>query len=197
MSLKIYTRTGDNGHTGLFGGVRVPKYDLRVEAYGAVDELNAALGLAAVHPCQPDMQQLITRLQSELFELGADLAAPGLHAEKRGKAFVKRIRAEHVLHLEEEIDRYEAELEPLRCFILPGGSALAAALHWARVVCRRAERQTAALLHAHEQLAEPDVNPESMRYLNRLADLLFVLARAANKRLEVLDIPWTSEPAEE
>lgn len=185
--MKIYTGTGDMGETGLYGGQRVGKDDLRVESYGTVDEANAALGLAAVQLRDAELRDLVLRLQSELFTVGADLATPLERETQAGKSIVPRILAEHSIALERIIDRFEEELSPLRQFILPGGSHGAAALHFARAVLRRAERRTVSLWHAHPD----DVNPEVLRYLNRLADLLFVLARAANQRDNVPDVPWT------
>lgn len=178
--MRIYTRTGDSGETGLFGGERVPKDDLRVEAYGTVDETNAALGLAiCALDASDSLAETLLQLQSELFVVGADLATP-LPCE------VPRVTDAHVERLETLIDGFESELSPLTNFILPGGTAGASALHLARTIARRAERQVVALLRA-----EPETtNPATLRYLNRLADLLFVLARVANFRAGVADIPW-------
>ena len=185
--MRIYTRTGDEGETGLYGGQRVGKDDVRVEAYGAVDEANAVLGIAATHLTQDEeLHELILRLQSELFTVGADLATPLEREAKAGKSLVPRVEAAHTKALEDWIDRYEADLSPLTNFILPGGTPAAASLHHARTVARRAERRAVTLLRA----APDDVNPEVLRYLNRLADLLFVLARAANRRAAVEDIAW-------
>jgi cob(I)alamin adenosyltransferase len=186
--MKIYTGTGDTGETGLYGGQRVGKDDRRVEAYGTLDEANALLGVAAISlESSSDLHSLVLRLQSELFTVGADLATPLTREVQAGKSIVPRTDPRHVSALESLIDRYEAELEPLRQFILPGGSMSAAALHHARTVVRRAERNVVALYHA-----EPEsMNTEVIRYLNRLADLLFVLARVANRRVSVADIPWT------
>ncbi len=185
--MKIYTGTGDAGETGLYGGQRVSKDDLRVEAYGTVDEANALLGVAAVHLNDPALRELVTRLQNELFVLGSDLATPLAREEAGGKSIVPRIEAVHGTALEGLIDTFEAELSPLRQFILPGGSPGSAALHVARAVVRRAERRTVALSRASPN----DINPEVLRYLNRLADLLFVLARVTNHREGVPDVPWT------
>jgi cob(I)alamin adenosyltransferase len=199
MSLRIYTRTGDEGDTGLFGGERVSKDDLRVEAYGAVDELNSVFGMTRTQPLDAELDELLSRVQHELFALGADLATPGATATGRGKVTIRRVRAEDVERLEAWIDRYEQELPPLTSFILPGGHPLAAHLHWCRVVCRRAERRCVSLSHGLSQVcpetAEPttveqDVNPQTLRYLNRLSDLLFVLARVANHRHGVSDVLW-------
>lgn len=186
--MKIYTGTGDAGETGLYGGQRVGKDDVRVEAYGTVDEANAILGVAATH-LEPasELHTLLLRLQSELFTVGADLATPLEREAQAGKSIVPRTEPAHSTALEALIDQFEAELEPLRQFILPGGSAAAAALHHARTVVRRAERQVVALYHEEAD----SMNLEVIRYLNRMADLLFVLARVANHRAGVADIPWT------
>jgi cob(I)alamin adenosyltransferase len=185
--MKIYTGTGDAGETGLYGGQRVSKNDARVEAYGTVDEANALLGVAFIHLNDTALRELVTRLQGELFVLGSDLATPLGRDEAAGKNIVPRIEAGHGTALEGVIDAFEAELSPLRQFILPGGSPAGAVLHLARTVVRRAERRTVALSHA----APGEVNPETLRYLNRFADLLFVLARVANARAGVADVPWT------
>jgi cob(I)alamin adenosyltransferase len=184
LSLRIYTRTGDKGETGLFGGQRVGKDDLRVEAYGTVDELNALLGVAVTKSGNEGLGPLITRLQNELFDLGSDLATPMEDGETHGKITVPRVTAVLVENLEAEIDGMEAELSPLRQFILPGGTDLAAVLHFARTVCRRAERRVVTLARSE------NINPEVTRYLNRLSDLLFVMARSANARKSVTDVPW-------
>jgi cob(I)alamin adenosyltransferase len=184
--MKIYTGTGDAGETGLYGGARVGKDDVRVEAYGTIDEANALLGVAALSVKDPEIRDLVRRLQSELFEVGADLATPLSREDAAGKNIVPRVRAEHSVALERCIDALDATLPPLRQFILPGGSHGAALLHHARAVLRRAERRTVALRRA----AGDEVNPEVLRYLNRLADLLFVLARAENHRAGVDDVPW-------
>jgi len=184
--VKIYTRTGDAGQTSLFGGRRVGKDDPRVEAYGAVDELNAVLGLAVAQLGGEEPTELLLRLQEDLFRLGADLATPG-DAGRAGESRV-RVSDDLVEALERAIDRYDAELPPLRQFILPGGTVAGATLHVARTVARRAERCTVALA-AREQ-----VNPAALRYLNRLSDLLFVLARWVNHRAGVAEVPWGSPP---
>ena len=170
--MKIYTRTGDSGETGLFGGGRVGKDALRVEAYGSVDELNAALGMVRAHGTTAEIEATISRIQKELFDLGADLATPA-DSKARAEA-VKRLAPETIEVLESEIDHFEEGLEPLTTFILPGGSPAGAALHHARTVARRAERRAVTLAGA-----EP-VSESVVPYLNRLSDLLFVLARAAN-----------------
>ncbi len=169
---KIYTRTGDEGRTSLGDGKRVSKTHPRVAAYGAVDELNTAIGLVLALGHAGDEADLLRRIQNELFDVGADLAVPPKEGEAPGARL--RLTPEHIAHLEAAIDRLNARLQPLKSFVLPGGTPAAAWLHQARVVCRRAERETVALA---EQ--EP-VNPLTLRYLNRLSDLLFVLARVAN-----------------
>jgi cob(I)alamin adenosyltransferase len=176
---RIYTRTGDTGETGLIGGRRVRKDDPRVEAYGAVDELNAQLGVARTVVRDRDLEEVFDRLQNRLFDLGAELATP-----KDAPKTPSAITAAEVKVLEGVIDLYQETLPPLRAFILPVGNGLAAALHVSRTVCRRAERRVVAL-----HRTEP-VNPEALRYLNRLSDLLFVLARVANARAMIPDELW-------
>ncbi len=183
--MKIYTRTGDAGETGLFGGGRVPKDDARVRAYGAVDEANAVLGLARAALADDELVAELTRLQSAMFDLGADLATP-LDATTRSK--IRPIDDDDVAALEATIDRYQAELEPLRHFVLPAGAAGSAALQLARAVVRRAERDTVALAHVS------GTNGSALRFLNRLSDLLFVMARVANARAGVPDVPWVARP---
>ncbi|MDW8208687.1 MAG: cob(I)yrinic acid a,c-diamide adenosyltransferase [Chloroherpetonaceae bacterium] len=189
MPSRIYTRTGDLGTTGLFGGQRVSKDDLRVEAYGTVDELNAMLGQARVAISDPEINALLLALQADLFHLGADLATPDDEDTQKGRVTVRRVAPERVQQMEQWIDRFEQELSPLTRFVLPGGSPAAAALHVARVVCRRAERRCVTLAQATEMEGHP-INPEVIRYLNRLSDLLFVLARLANHRQGVPDVHW-------
>lgn len=179
--MKIYTKTGDAGETGLYGGTRVSKTDPRVEAYGTVDELNALLGLARAHLNDVQVDRTLQELQNALFEVGADLATP-LAAKTRGK--IVAIDEADVAQLETEIDRYSEELAPLETFVLPGGNASAAALHVARSVGRRAERRVIAV----EQREE--INPHVRVYLNRLSDLLFVLARIVNMRAGVSESAW-------
>lgn len=183
MTMNIYTRTGDRGQTGLFGGGRVAKSDARVEAYGDVDELNAALGLARAIELMPRIDEVLAPLQRDLFAIGALLATPDrdrMH-EQLAKARVDEAR---VAELEAAIDAGEAELEPLRAFILPGGTPKAAALHVARTVCRRAERRVVALT------ATVEIPELVVMYLNRLSDLLFVLARVANRRAGAGEVTW-------
>lgn len=180
--MKVYTRRGDGGETDLFGGRRVAKDDLRVEAYGAVDELNAVLGECRARSGHADVLRIVEHAQGLLFDLGAVLAAPG--AARREKSAVPQLEDADVDELEAHIDALEEELAPLKRFILPGGSEAAAAFHLARTVCRRAERRLVALGRA-----EPLEGP-GLRYLNRLSDLLFVLARVENHRAGVPDIEW-------
>lgn len=181
--MKVYTRRGDRGETDLFGGTRVAKDHLRVEAYGAVDELNAALGIAAAASAETDVRALAAELQSRLFDLGALLATPD--AERRAKAAeLPGPTQDDVDLLERRIDAFETELAPLRRFVLPGGTAAAAGFHLARTVCRRAERRVVALGRS-----EP-VDPLALRFLNRLSDLLFVLARVENRRAGSPDVEW-------
>ncbi len=184
--MKIYTKTGDSGYTGLFGGDRVPKHALRIEAYGTVDEANSLLGLARIHAAPDanlaDLERILHKIQSELFVLGADLATP-----LPSKANVPRIQEAHISSVENEIDQFQSELPELKHFVLPGGSLTAAALHVARTVCRRAERVTTALREKEE------INPETAVYLNRLSDLLFVLARWANIKEGVDERTWRPE----
>ncbi len=179
--MKIYTKTGDTGETGLFGGDRVSKDSPRVEAYGTVDELNAVLGVARAFVQDSEVQSLLQHIQQELFDLGADLATPLTLTIKRA---VPRIESKQTLVLEETIDRYEHELEPLTRFVLPSGIPGAAFLHLARTVCRRAERRVVSLAKIE------GINPEIIRYLNRLSDLLFVLARLLNHRAGQQETLW-------
>jgi len=183
MTLKIYTKTGDRGDTGLFGGGRVRKDHPRVEAYGDVDELNAALGLARSIELMPRIDEVLVPIQRDLFAIGALLATPdtGKMREQLAKA---RIDEGRIAELERAIDDGEGELEPLKAFILPGGTPKAAALHVARTVCRRAERRVVHLA------GEIDVPQTAVVYLNRLSDLLFVLARVANRRAGAGEVTW-------
>lgn len=182
---KIYTRTGDDGTTGLVGGVRVRKDDPRVEAYGTVDEANAAIGVALAlgEGGNPEILATLRAIQHDLFDVGADLATPFAPEEKPGAAL--RIVAAQTLRLEREIDRFNEALAPLTSFVLPGGAPLGAALHLARTIVRRAERLSVAL-HAGDPVG---TNDEAIRYLNRLSDLLFVLGRVANAGKDVLWVP--------
>jgi cob(I)alamin adenosyltransferase len=185
---RIYTRTGDDGQTGLFGGDRVQKNDPRMEAIGAVDELNAALGLVQVELRRSEnppagVGEFCERVQHQLFNLGAELAMP-----RQSTASASRLQEADVAHLETAIDRWETDLEPLREFILPGGCAAAAQLHFARAVCRRAERMLVGLAQA-----DPQLRGELLRYINRLSDALFVAARVTNRAVGVTDVKWRSK----
>ncbi len=177
--MKIYTKTGDAGETGLFGGPRVRKDCARIEAYGTVDELNAVLGAARCEPLAAEFDALLARIQNELFDVGAELATP----EPESKS-VSTIGAPHIATLETAIDQWEEVLAPLKQFILPGGTRAAAQLHVARTVCRRAERRVITLA------ANEPVSSSLIIYLNRLSDLLFVLARAANHLDGRPDVAW-------
>ena len=170
---RIYTRTGDGGTTGLANGQTVSKTNLRVAAYGDVDETNSCIGLARIHTVGTGLDEILGRLQNELFDLGADLATPAKATEAEGS--VLRILDSQVSRLEAEIDDLNSTLPALTSFVLPGGTPAAAALHLARTVARRAERAVVALAEAGQ-----NVSPPAQRYLNRLSDLLFVAARAAN-----------------
>ncbi|THD70226.1 cob(I)yrinic acid a,c-diamide adenosyltransferase [Phenylobacterium sp.] len=182
---RIYTRAGDAGTTRLASGAQVSKSDARVETYGAVDETNACLGLARVHTRNAGaFDALLARLQNELFDLGADLATPAATDEAAGTKL--RILDSQVARLEGEIDALNAELPALKSFVLPGGTEAAAALHLARTVCRRAEREAVRLTEAGESVSGP-----AMRYLNRLSDLLFVAARYANDK-GAAEVFWVS-----
>ncbi len=181
MATKIYTKTGDDGTTGLFGGVRVPKYDLRIEAYGTVDELSSVLGVVLANDVPDRLRNELEALHALLFTVGADLATP---LQPPPQYAIPRIGATHIEHLERLIDANEAELEPLKNFILPGGSSTAAYLHVARTVCRRAERRTVELAQ-HE-----DVGDYLTTFLNRLSDYFFVTARLANKFADIGDVAW-------
>jgi cob(I)alamin adenosyltransferase len=180
---KIYTKTGDQGDTGLGDGSRVAKDHPRVAAYGSVDELNSALGLVMVSTpaSEPSTAALLRGIQNDLFDVGADLCKPQTPDEKPGK--VLRIQAEHAARLEKAIDQWNLSLEPLKSFVLPGGTPAAAWCHLARTVCRRAERDVVTLARTET------INPQVIIYLNRLSDLLFVLARVCNDRGQS-DVLW-------
>ena len=181
--MKIYTRTGDGGDTGLFGGGRVPKHHPRVAAYGDVDELNSAIGVARAAPPTDLADPLLESIQRDLFALGGHLATPDPGKVRRTLAKAE-LSATRVEEFEQAIDAADAELPPLRAFVLPGGAPKAAALHLARTVCRRAERSVVGLAAAEE------VPPLFLTYLNRLSDLLFALARLANHRDGRGDVTW-------
>ena len=183
--MKIYTKTGDAGDTGLFGGGRVPKSHPRVEAYGEVDELNATIGLARSIEMMPRIDEVLAPIQRDLFAIGALLATPD--REKMRQHLEKaRVDEERVSELEHAIDDGDRELEPLKSFILPGGTPKAAALHVARTVCRRAERRVVEL----QELHETEIPQLVVIYLNRLSDLLFTLARLANRRAGAGEVTW-------
>lgn len=181
--MKIYTKTGDQGQTALFGNERVRKDHVRIATVGEVDELNAVLGLAVAEwssgEAFPELGDLLIEIQNRLFDLGAELAT--FSPEKKG---TNLLQEHHVEYLEQAIDHYEEKLSPLREFILPGGSVVAAHLHLGRCVCRRAERQIVTLADSESVRELP------LKYINRLSDLLFVLSRAANQAAGVADIPW-------
>ena len=181
--MKIYTKTGDKGDTGLFGGGRVGKDHPRVEAYGDVDELNATLGLVRALEPMPRIDEVIVPIQRDLFAIGALLATPD-RDKMRASLEKARIDDSRIRELEVAIDQCESELEPLRSFIVPGGTAKAASLHVARTVCRRAERRVVALQHTEEL---PSI---VVVFLNRVSDLLFMLARVANRRAGAGEVSW-------
>ena len=184
--MKIYTKTGDHGETGLFGGARVSKASARVEAYGTVDELNAAIGVARAAGLPPDVDAVLASVQASLFTLGAELATV---SGKEASLGIALLGPEDVSALERAIDASEAVLEPLRNFVLPAGSPAASALHLARTVCRRAERAVVGLP------TEDEAREEIVVYLNRLSDLLFSFARQANQRAGFADVAWTPRGA--
>jgi cob(I)alamin adenosyltransferase len=179
---RIYTRTGDKGETGLVGGIRVPKDSLRVEAYGNVDELNSMLGLARAFLKDKELDSLLEQLQRDLFVAGADLAAP--LSVDYGSHTVPRILSDKVASMEKTIDRLDEELPPLKAFIIPGGGQAGAILHYARSVARRAERCVVRLSKIEK------VNEQMVPFINRLSDLLFVVARVANHREGKSEVPW-------
>ncbi len=179
--MRLYTKTGDLGETGLFGGARVGKDTLRVEAYGTIDELNAVLGLARAQQPSEGAAQLLSELQQDLFVLGAELACV---PSKRAQLKMRLLDASDIARLEQQIDTLSDATPALRTFVLPGGHPAAAALHLARTVARRGERLTLSLSR------EEEVRSEVLIYLNRLSDLLFALARSENHRHSVSDIPW-------
>jgi cob(I)alamin adenosyltransferase len=178
--MKIYTRSGDDGTTGLYGGGRVPKCDPRIEAVGVVDELNAQLGIVRTLPHSQEYDVILGLLQNQMFDLGAELATPDVVGHGTDS-----LQDTHVAQVESWIDQFEARLEPLRTFILPGGSPAAAGLHFGRCICRRAERQMVALSQT------TNVREMALRYMNRVGDLLFVMARAANAELGQPDVAWS------
>lgn len=180
---KIYTRTGDDGSTGLVDGSRLSKNDIRVRAYGDVDETNSVIGLVRLHLENRRLDNMLSRIQNDLFDLGADLATPLPKEDENDSEYALRMSPAQSARLEQELDALNADLEPLTSFVLPGGSPPAAYLHQARTVCRRAERVTVALA------AEQPINPAALTYLNRLSDFLFVAARWCNDQGET-DVKW-------
>ena len=187
MSFKIYTKTGDKGMTGLFGGQRLPKHDLRIEVYGTVDELNSVLGLVISHELPERLRAALTDLSSLLFTLGSDLATP---LEPPPVYNIPRIQQHHVEWLEGLIDEYDLELDRLKNFILPGGTPAASYLHLARTVCRRAERFCVALAERE------NIGDQPIKFLNRASDYLFTAARMANHIAGVSDVPWRTNNTE-
>jgi len=174
---KIYTRTGDDGSTGLSDGARIAKDSLRIEAIGSVDELNSAIGVLLVNQLDDTSRTTLVRIQHTLFDIGGELSMPGATV----------IHGERVAWLEQQLDTMNSALQPLQEFILPGGTAAAAACHLARAICRRAERRV------HSLCRDSDCNPESLRFLNRLSDLLFVMARHLNQSAGHKDVYWQHE----
>jgi cob(I)alamin adenosyltransferase len=180
--MKIYTKGGDKGETGLFGGERVSKDSLRIEAYGITDELNSFIGLLLTEIIDAEVKNLLNKIQSLLFTLGSDLAAPDNETNKKHN--IPRINRSHCEELENEIDKFDARLEELRNFILPGGCKSSSMLHICRTICRRAERKVVSLNK------DVEVSPDIIIFLNRLSDLFFVLARYENKVSGIEDIKW-------
>lgn len=186
--MRVYTRTGDDGQTGLFGGPRVSKDDPRLEAYGTVDELNSNIGVASAILGHEDLVGWLQIVQSDLFDIGGELATPNLKERiRKGQAVGPRVTDEDVAKLEGWIDAMDTEIEPLTRFILPGGTPASAHLHVARTVCRRAERRVLTFAHG---VPEAQVAPTLVRYLNRLSDFLFTMARVANARAGVAEPEW-------
>lgn len=176
--VKIYTKTGDDGTTGLVGGNRVKKSDPRIIAYGAVDELNSAIGIVLSSVLDSDIDEILTTIQNQLFVVGADLANPNLNDTS------SRVTTDMIIFLEKHIDKLEGELSPITYFILPGGNSVASQLHLARAICRRAEANIIGLSESQQ------INKTCQIYMNRLSDLLFVIARSINKRKKIKDIAW-------
>ncbi len=175
---KIYTKTGDDGTTGLFGNIRVKKSDPRIAAYGTVDELNAMIGIILSSKLPSDLEKLLTQIQNDLFVVGADLANPNLRNTSN------RVTSKMVKFLENQIDKLEEKLSPITYFILPGGHLSASQTHLARAICRRAETNIVYLSEKEQ------INNECIVYMNRLSDLLFVIARTVNKRKKIPDVSW-------
>ncbi len=179
--MKIYTKTGDAGTTGLQGGVRVSKSNDRIKAYGNVDEINSIFGIILSHKVDADIEKLLKKIQNELFVLGSDLSNPNLDDKKN------RVTITMIKDLEDGIDKFEQELNPLSNFILPGGSHASSLVHFARTVTRRAETKVISLSEKEK------INNQCQVYLNRLSDLLFVIARVLNKRSKISDVIWESK----
>ena len=178
MLTKIYTKTGDDGTTGLIGGKRIKKTDSRIIAYGAIDEINSAIGIALSLMPDSDINEILTKVQNDLFVAGADLANPNL------TDLTNRITNDMVEYIENHIDRLESELPPITYFILPGGSPLASQVHLARSICRRAE------INILEIAEKEQINKTCQIYINRLSDLLFVISRTINNRKKIKDVAW-------
>lgn len=176
--MKIYTRTGDDGTTGLIGNKRVKKSNPRIASYGMVDELNASIGIVLSSKLGKDIRILLTKIQNDLFVVGADLANPDLKNKSN------RVTSEMITYLEKEIDRLEEKLDPITYFILPGGDLVASQIHLARAICRRAETNMVSLSEVEA------INNPCLIYMNRLSDLLFVVARTINKRKKISDVAW-------
>ena len=178
MLVKIYTKTGDDGTTGLIGNKRIKKSNPRIIAYGAVDELNSAIGIVLSSHLDSDIDDLLTQIQNNLFVLGSDLANPNLSDGSN------RVNDDMIVFLEKHIDRFESELDPITYFILPGGDEVASRMHLARSICRRAEVNIVELSEVEQ------INKNCQIYMNRLSDLLFVIARSNNKRKKIKDVAW-------
>lgn len=179
--MKIYTKTGDAGTTGLQGGVRISKSNDRIKAYGNVDEINSIFGIILSHKVDADIEKLFKKIQNELFVLGSDLSNPNLDDKKN------RVTITMIKDLEDDIDKFEQELNPLSNFILPGGSHASSLVHFARTVTRRTETKVISLSEKEK------INNQCQVYLNRLSDLLFVIARVLNKRSKISDVIWESK----
>ncbi len=177
--VKIYTKTGDDGTTGLIGGIRVKKTSSRIAAYGAVDEINSAIGIVLSYPLDSDIKELLTKIQNDLFVIGADLANP------KAEDMSNRVTGTMIEYLEKQIDRLESDLLPITYFILPGGDLIAAQVHLARAICRRVE---VSIVKISE---EEKINTNCQTYINRLSDLLFVIARTINNRKKIKDTAWS------
>jgi cob(I)alamin adenosyltransferase len=182
---KIYTRTGDTGDTGLFGGGRISKDNLRIECYGTIDELNASIGIVTSSLKDQDLHNCLTKIQSTLFDIGGELATPNIEKRKLEKKYVgPQVADMDIKNVEKLIDQFDEEIEPLKAFILPGGHLHAAQIHLSRTICRRAERLLVELNKTEK------ISSEIIRYINRLSDLLFTIARVINKRYEIEEPQW-------